>query len=279
MPSWVIGVAVTLVLSLISAYGFLMLRCRGAGHPFGPHSRPWAVTVIVMTAAVSTALGVAVVAASHHVRAAYVGLVVPSALWLGKASAQRGRRPERLVPRQLAGYVMLPLRRVDDGIGDDLQDWCDARSRAVSGRPQQVADAAQYYCRQVAGRLKDDRDREQLYCWRESIRHKSKVVQMIGRGEPAPRVHAALQSHPSTSNTGKNDTGDLPRLTRRLQSEAENELHLLLAWAYRRGHHKLLIYPFRPPPAPHHRHRPGPPEPGPPEPGRPPASERSGTAQ
>jgi hypothetical protein len=267
MPSWLIGVAVTLALSLISAYGFLLLRYRGAGHPFGPHSRPWAFTVIVITAAISTVLGVAVVAASHHVRAAYIGLVVPGVLWLGKASAQRGRRPGSRLPRQLAAYVMLPLRRLDDAIGDDLQDWCDARSRAVSGRPQQMADAAQYYYRQVAGRLKDDRDREQLYCWRESIRHKSKVVQVIGRGDPAGQVLAALQYHPSTSSPGRYDTGDLPRLARRLQSDAENELHLLLAWAYRRGHHKLLIYPFRPPPAPHPRHRPGPPEPGPPEPG------------
>jgi hypothetical protein len=263
MPSWVIGVAITLVLSLISACGFLLLRCRGAGHPFGPHSRPWAITVIVITAAISTVLGVAVVAASHHVRAAYIGLVVPSVLWVGKASAQRRRRPGRPASRQLAAYVMLPLRRLDDGIGDDLQDWCDVRSRTVSGRPQQVADAAQYYYRQVAGRLKDDRDGEQLYCWRESIRHKSKVVQMIRRGEPAVRVRAALQAHPSTSSTGKYDAGDLPRLARRLQSEAENELHLLLAWAYRRGHHKLLIYPFRPPPGPHPPRQPGPPEPGP----------------
>lgn len=182
---------------------------RGPAHP--RYSRPWAITVVVITAAISTVLGVAVVAASHHVRAAYIGLVVPSVLWLGKVSAQRARRRGHLIPGQLADYVMLPLRRLDDGIGDDLQDWCDARSRAVSGRPQQVADAAQYYYRQVAGRLKDDRDREQLYCWRESIRHKIEMVQMIGRGEPVARVHAALQSHPSTSSTGKYDTGNLRR--------------------------------------------------------------------
>jgi hypothetical protein len=267
MPGWVVGVAVTLALSLISACGFLWLRCRGAGYPFGPHSRPWAITVVVVTAAISTALGVVVVVASHHVRAAYMGLVVPSVLWLGKASAQRVRRHGHLVPRQLAAFVMLPVQRLDEGIGDDLQDWCDARSAAVSGRPRQVADAAQYYYNQLVGRPKDDRAREQLYCWRESIRHKAKVVQMIGRGEPEAPVHAALQSHPATSGTSKYDTADLPRLARRLQSEAENELHLLLAWAYRRGYHKLLIYPFRPPPAPHPRHRPGPPAPEPAEPG------------
>lgn len=263
MPSWVVGVAVTLALSLISAYGFLLLRCRGSGHPFGPHSRPWAITVVLITAAISTLLGVAAVAVGHHVRAAYVGLVVPSVLWLGKASAQRRRRSAPLVPRQVAGYLVLPLRRLDGGIGDDLQDWCDARSSAVSGRPQEVADASQYYYNQVAGRPMDDRARERLYGWRESIRYKTEIVQMIGRGEPAARLRAALQSHPSTSNAGKYDTSDPPRLARRLQSEAENELYLLLAWAYRRGHHKLLIYPFRPPPAAHREHRPSPREPGP----------------
>lgn len=71
---------------------------------------------------------------------------------------------------------------------------------------------------------------------------------LIGHGRRLKRSRA---SHPSTSSTGKYDTADLPRLARRPQSEAENELHLLLAWVYRRGHHKLLIYPFRPPPAPH----------------------------
>ena len=38
MPSWVIGVAGTFVLSLIIAYGFLRLRCRGIGPPVGPRA-------------------------------------------------------------------------------------------------------------------------------------------------------------------------------------------------------------------------------------------------
>jgi len=39
---------------------------------------------------------------------------------------------------------------------------------------------------------------------------------------------------------------DLPRLARRLESDALNELNLFLAAVYRLGYHKLLIYPFRP---------------------------------
>jgi hypothetical protein len=249
---------------MVSAYGFLSLRCRGAGHPFGPRSRSWAITVVVITATISTALGVAAVAASHHVRAAYVGVVLPSALWLGKASAQRSRRRGSLLPKPLVGYIALPLRRLDDRMGDDLQDWCDARSRAVSGKPQWVADAAQYYHNQVAGRLKDDRAREELNYWRQSIQHKIKIVQMIGRHEAPERLQAALQLHASTSNTHKYNAGDLPRLARRLQSEAENELHLFLASVYRHGYHKLLIYPFRPPPSPRSKRGPKPwPGPGP----------------
>ncbi len=257
MPSWVVGVAGTIALSVVSAYGFLLLRCRGAGHPFGPRSKSWAITVVVITATISTALGVAAVAASHHIRAAYIAVIVPSSLWLGKASAQRRRRRGNRLPEPLAGFIVLPLRRLDDRMGDDLQDWCDVRSRAVSRKPQWVAGAAQYYYNQVAGRLKDDREREELNAWRESIWHKIKIVEMIGRDEPPERLQAALQTHASTSNTHKYNAHDLPRLACRLQSESENELHLFLASVYRRGYHKLLVYPFRPPPSPRRKRPPG----------------------
>ena len=242
---------------MVSAYGFLLLRCRGAGHGFGPRSRPWAITVVVITATFSTGLGVAAVAASHHVRAAYVGLVVPSGLWLGRPSSQRGRERGRLVPT-LVACLTLPLRRLDDRMGDDLQDWCDARSRAVSGMPQRVADAAQYYYNQVAPQLKDDRAREELNRWRESIQHKVKIVRLIGFDTTPARLQAALHSHPSTRDIHKYTADDLPRLARRLQNEAESELHLFLAYVYRRGYHKLLIYPFRAPPSPHSRRGAGP---------------------
>ena len=53
--------------------------------------------------------------------------------------------------------------------------------------------------------------------------------------------------HPTTQNTRKYSVDDLPRLASRLEVEAQNELHLFLAYVYRLGYHKLLIYPFRPP--------------------------------
>ena len=59
------------------------------------------------------------------------------------------------------------------------------------------------------------------------------------------RLREALRKHPSMQ-TPKYDDDDLPRLARRLEIDALNELHLFLAYVYRLGHHKLLIYPFRP---------------------------------
>lgn len=154
MPSWVAGVVGTFALSLVSAYGFLQLRYRKAGRPFGPHAKWWAAAVIVITAAVSTGLGVAAVAASHHVRAVYVGLILPSGLWLGESFNERARQRGSLVPKQLIARLTLSLRRLNDGMGDDMQDWCDARLRVVWQKPQRISDAAHYYYSQVAADLR-----------------------------------------------------------------------------------------------------------------------------
>ena len=62
---------------MISAYGFLMLRYRRTGNPFGRRARWWAITIIVLTALISTGVGLAAVAAGNHVLAAFVGLILP----------------------------------------------------------------------------------------------------------------------------------------------------------------------------------------------------------
>src|ERR1700678_4272386 len=102
MPSWVIGVAGTFVLSLILAYGFLRLRCRGIGPPFGPRARYWALFIVVATAVISAGVGLLIVVSSDHVPA-YVALVVPSGLWLSKLPPQRDRD---MLPRNLPGGLL-----------------------------------------------------------------------------------------------------------------------------------------------------------------------------
>jgi hypothetical protein len=248
MPSWVLGVAGTVVVSMISAYVFLRLRCRRVGNPFGRKARWCALAIIAGTVVVSTGLGLAVVSVSHHLHAAYVGLILPSALWFGKASIRRDGGQGGPVTGPLVDGLMSPLRRLDDLMGEDMQDWCDVRARAVAGQPGWMSDAVLYYHAQVSGRVKDHQAGHDLASWRESIEHKIKVARLADLYSPG-RLRDALQAHPSTRNMSKYHPDD-PRLAERLRSDAENELHLFLFTLYRQGFYKLLIYPFRPPALP-----------------------------
>ena len=242
MPSWVAGVVGTFALSLILAYGFLRLRCRGVGPPFGPRARPWALLIVVATAIVSTGVGLLLVAASRHLPAAYVGVVVPGGLWFSKLPPQRDRD---LFHRTLAGVLTLPFSRLYDRMGDDMQDWCDTRLEAARPNPRWIGDAVQYYWNQMR-RVTDPRARDNLDRWRESIVHKINIVRLIDLDASPARLRASLQLHPSTQHVRKYSDDDLLRLARRLESDALNELSLFLAYAYRLGYHKMLVYPFRP---------------------------------
>lgn len=248
MPSLVLGAVGTIVLSMISAYVFLRLRCRGRGDPFGVRARWWSMVIIGGAVVVSTALGLAVVAVSHHSPAAYVGVVLPSALWFGRSSLGEVGGHRGTVAGPLIDGFGFPLRHLDDLMGEDMQDWCDIRSRAVAGHPRWVAEAAQYYHAQTAGWVKDYQAREDLDYWREMIEHQIKMAQLADLDSPV-KLRAGLRSHPSTQNLRKYNPDD-PRLAERLCSAAENELRLFLSTLYRLGFYDLLIYPFRPPPLP-----------------------------
>jgi hypothetical protein len=241
--SWVEGGVGTFALSLMVAYWFLRLRCRGIGPPFGPRARYWALFIVVGTAIVSTGVGLLILAASHDPGTAYVGIVVPGGLRLSRWPPQRDRD---LLPGTLSALLTLPFSRLYDRMGDDMEDWCDTRLAAAAAEPRWISDAVTYYHRNVAGGLRNAQARADLDRWRASITHKISVVELINADADPARVRAALQLHPSTQNTRKYSDHDLPRLARRLEAEALNELHLFLAYVYRLGYHKLLIYPFRP---------------------------------
>jgi len=240
--SWVVGGAGTFALSLISAYWFLRMRCRGIGPPFGPRARYWATFIVVGTAIVSTGVGLLILAASHDTGAAYAGIVVPGGLGLGRLPPQRDRE---MLPRTLSALLTLPFSRLYDRMGDDMEDWCTTRL-AAAAKPRWVSDAVTYYHTQVAGRIRDAQARAELEGLRASITHKISLVELInGDADPA-RVRAALALHSSTQNRRKYSDNDPPLLARRLEADARNELGLFLKLVYRQGYHKLLIYPFRP---------------------------------
>ena len=243
MPDWVAGVVGTFAVSLILAYGFLRLRCRGIGPPFGPRARFWACLIVVGTATASTGVGLLIVAASHHVPAAYVGIVVPSGLWLSKLPPGSDRLSSGRTFS--VGVLAVPFGRLYERMGDDMQDWCDTRLKAASAKPQWIADAVTYYYGQVR-RVKDDRARADLSRWQASITHKIGIVRLIRLDTTPARLQESLVRHPSTQHIRKYAEDDLPRLARRMESDASSELNLFLAYVYRLGYHKLLIYPFRP---------------------------------
>jgi hypothetical protein len=226
------------------AYVFLRLRCRGVGNPFGPRARFWAFFIMVATAIASVGAGLLVVAASRQIQVAYVGIIVPGGLWFGGFPPQGDRLSSgRPFP---AAVWALPFGRLYERMGDDMQDWCDTRLRAVSLKPKWIADAATYYYDQVRCGLKDGTVRTSLARWHESITHMIAIVRMIGSGAAPSRVRAAMHMHPATQNMRKYTDDELPWLADRLVSDALNELQLFLACVYRLGHHRMLIYPFRP---------------------------------
>jgi hypothetical protein len=239
MLNTVVGAAATFVASLFLSCWFLRLRCRGIGPPFGRRARPWALFIVLGTAIVSSGIGLLIATASH-VHAAYAGIAVPAGLWFPQLP------PRDLTPRTLGAWLALPFSRLYDRMGDDMQDWCDTRIRAAAPKPQWIADAVTYYYDQVRGLLKDGQARTRLDDWQESITHKMGIVRLIELDTTPARLREALQKHQSTRDIRKYDDEDLPHVARRLTSEALNELNLFLAYVYRRGYQKLLIFPFRP---------------------------------
>jgi hypothetical protein len=232
MPGWVWGVAGTFGLSLVLACTFLRMRCRRIGAPFGPRAKYWALFIAISTAVASAGVGAAIVAASGG--PAWAGIIVSGGLWLIRLPP----------PRDRDTWSAVPFGRLYDRMGDDMENWCEIRLAAAKPRPTWIADAAQYYWNHLS-RVTDSRVRADLDRWRDSIEHKIGIVRLVDLDAGPDRLRAALQLHPSTRNSPKHDEDDPPRLARRLETEALNELHLFLAYAYRLGYHKMLIYPFR----------------------------------
>ena len=125
MSSWTTSIAGTAALSMMLAYMFLRLRLRGVGSLFGPQSKLSAVALIVLTGIVPTGLGLILALVTHNKGVMlYLGLLLPSVLWLPKAAVERIRKRGSLLPESLA-WLRSPTRRLDERIGDDMEAWCE----------------------------------------------------------------------------------------------------------------------------------------------------------
>ena len=241
MPGLVLFGVATFVVSLLVARMFLRMRCRGIGPPFGRHARYWANFIVVSTAVVSTAVGLLIVAVSAS-PAVLLGVVVPGGLWFTKVPPQRDLD---FVPRTRSAVASLPFLRLYERIGEDMQDWCDRRCEAAKPKPEYIAHAVEYYWNQMH-RVTDPQHRARLDRWRESIAHKINTVRLIDLDPGEDRLAANLQLHRSTANARRYVDDDQARLARKLETEALNELHLFLCYAYQLRYHHMLVYPFRP---------------------------------
>jgi hypothetical protein len=253
VPGLVLGGVATFVLSLIVACKFLRMRCRGTGPPFGRRARYSALFIVISTAILSAAVGLLIAAATSSAPAALIGVVVSGGLLFAKVPPQRDLD---MLPGTWSSVLTRPFGRLYERMGEDMQDWCDIRCEAAKPKPQYIADAAEYYWNQTR-RVTDPQHRSRLDRWRESIAHKISLVRLIDLDAGPRRLEAQLQLYSSTANTRKYNVDDQERLARRLETEALNELHLFLAYAYRLGYHTMLIYPFRV-----GAYRPEPPSPG-----------------
>jgi len=207
--------------------------------------------IVVITAIVSTGVGLFLVAVSHRVPAVYAGVVVVAGLWF---AAVPPRRERGMLLGTLTYWPTLPFSRLYDGMGDDMQDAQKETLRVAQAKPQWVADAAKYFYDRIQAELKDDRALANLEGWQASIAHKVDIVGLISLDTTPAELQAALQMHPSTQNIRKYSAKDLKRLVLRLESDALNELALLLTYMYQLGYYKLP--PFTPPVSRNTRHVP-----------------------
>jgi len=207
--------------------------------------------VVLVTAMVATGLGVAAVAVSDHLRAVYIGVLVPSGLWLGKQSASHGGRRGTAPLRTLLAELTVLLRCLNDSMGHDMQHWCDVKSAAVATSPELIYDAAEHYYLQVANQVRDRQKHDDLDIRLLSIKHKAAIARRVRLGMTGTAVlQHDLQDHASTRENRKYAADDPVLLARRLESDAENELQLLLACIYQLGYRKVVTYRgFKPTPA------------------------------
>lgn len=206
--------------------------------------------VVLITAMIASGLGVAAVAVSDHLRAVYIGVLLPSGLWLGRRSTPHRSRRAGTLLRTVAAEITLPLRCLDDSMGDDMQNWCEVRTAAVGPHPELIYDAAEHYYLQVANQVKDRQKHHDLDMRIASIKHKVSIARRARlKTTETAALRDDLQDHPSTCDNKKYQADDPILLACRLESDAENEFQLLLACIYQLGYRKLVMYRgFKPAP-------------------------------
>lgn len=245
MPREAFGLGLTFVLACVSAGFFLLLRCEGKGRPFGPRSRPWALSVIGLTGVLSTSGALTLAVLGHYLPLVIFGLgvVAPSALYLGKI---REGAPERRNLYHAAATLWLSwlLARMSESMAEDRLEWCE-RHVDPAWHTDELIMAARFYHDYLQERLSAEERRRYRIRWlMENVEARLDVVLLIDSSVPRSKVVAALNATRLAQEARyRRSLDDLSRLGNRLVHDAKRDMERMLAAAYNTGFHHLAPYP------------------------------------
>ncbi|MFI7699793.1 hypothetical protein [Nonomuraea sp. NPDC049480] len=245
----VLQAALTVVLALVSAVAFLLLRCQGKGRPFGPTARWLTIAIAMLTGLVSAGVALltgwllddllAKALGVQDLLATALGAAAPSGLWL---SQMRGKEDERRsVGREAATFWLVSLlARLDQAMAEDQRLWCERRVDD-SWSIYELSLAANRYHERIGERLApEERRRERIHARLDAIERRLDVAALIEDGATRSKVVTALNGSRHTRLARyERYLNDLRRLHGVLKHDAESDLLRLLASAYRAGYRSL----------------------------------------
>lgn len=244
MPSGNLGLILTFGLACASATFFLFLRCQGTGRPFGPRSRVWALSVIVVTGLVSTAAAFIGVLVVDQLPFALIGLglVGPSGLWLSEI---RKRRDERrgLMEDLSTMWLSRLLGRMHEGMAEDRILWCESHIDEAWSTDE-LNMAARFYQEYLRERMSAaERRRSRINAQLTAIEARLTTAHIIENGSSRTRVVSAMQGSRTTKDARYSRyLDDLHRLADLLRHDAERDLVRLLGFAYDAHYYRMPIF-------------------------------------
>ncbi|MCK2218901.1 hypothetical protein MF672_034665 [Actinomadura sp. ATCC 31491] len=238
----VVQAGLTVVLAVVSAVGFLLLRCQGKGRPFGPAGWRLALAITMLTGLLSA--GVALVSGwlLNDFLATALGAAGPSGLWL---SQMRGKDEERRsLGREAATFWLVSLlAKLDQAMAEDQWVWCERRVDD-SWNVYELSLAAHRYHERINERLTpEERRRERIHARLDAIERRLDVAALIEDGAARSKVSTALgNSRHTRAARYERYLNDLRRLHGVLKHDAESDLLRLLAAGYRAGYRSLPAF-------------------------------------
>ncbi|WP_188186789.1 hypothetical protein [Nonomuraea sp. SYSU D8015] len=245
-------VGLTVVLALLSAIVFLVLRCQGKGRPFGPATWRLSIVITLLTGLLSAGVALltgwlldhllSTVLGMENLLATALGAVAPSGLWLSQMRAKEDE--QRSLAREAATFWLVSLlARLDQAMAEDQRLWCERRVDD-SWSIYELSLAANRYHQRIAERLSpEERRRERIHARLDAIERRLDVAALIEDGAARSKVVTALNGSRHTRLARyERYLNDLMRLRGLLKHDAESDLLRLLASGYRAGYRSLPVF-------------------------------------